>query len=425
MEPEPVHLRVYPLVAPRGRETEFVIEPGAVEDWLPEGDYWCELRPKGWPASSAIAAAREPDGRVHFRYAPQFGGEAALTLQFPGGRRHRVGSVFAVEPCLAGLLPLRGDLHTHTWYSDGRSSPAELLRAAWAVGLDFVAITDHDNWRGGAEAASLAEALPIVALAGEEVTFERGHLVAVGTRAGVSELRNSPDYDSQLAEIERSLRHLRWANGLAGRYARALWATRSIRELGGLAILAHPFWVTGGEFHLDREVGRRLCLDGEVDAIELLGDVDFEDNLLAIALHMELLRAGVSLPVVGNSDTHGVEHTLGRYWTVAFTGGRSGGAVLEAVRAGRCVACVRLPDQPPRIYGPLELVEYAYFLHRSYFPELDRLHAEGSAACRLSAEPVEEHRARCLGLTTEAQAPAVRAISRRSSPSRCLPRRRG
>ncbi|NPV08859.1 MAG: CehA/McbA family metallohydrolase [Anaerolineae bacterium] len=405
MEPELVHLRVYPLVAPTGRETEFTIAPRAVDDRLPEGDYRCELHPKVWPSSPATAAAaRGPDGRVRFRYAPRFAGEVGLTLEFPGGRRHRVGTLFAVEPGLAGLLPLRGDLHTHTWYSDGRSSPAELLRAAWAAGLDFVAVTDHDNWNGGAEAASLGEALPIVVIPGEEVTFERGHLVAVGTRAGISELRERPEHRRQLAEIEEDLRHLGCADDLAARYARALWAARSIRELGGLAILAHPFWVTGGEFHLDREVGRRLCLDGEVDAIELLGEVEFEDNLLAIALHMELLRAGVSLPVVGNSDTHGVEHTLGQYWTVAFARERSSEAVLAAVKAGKCVACVQLPGQPLRAYGPLELVEYAYYLHRSCFPELDILHAQGSAVSLRSAEAVEQYRACCLGLAPVAQA---------------------
>ena len=48
------------------------------------------------------------------------------------------------------------DLHMHTYYSDGRASPAELVGQAARVGLKRMAITDHDNTRGAREAAPLA-----------------------------------------------------------------------------------------------------------------------------------------------------------------------------------------------------------------------------------------------------------------------------
>ena len=44
------------------------------------------------------------------------------------------------------------DLHAHSTASDGTDSPAELMAAARAAGLDVVAITDHDN-TGGWDAA--------------------------------------------------------------------------------------------------------------------------------------------------------------------------------------------------------------------------------------------------------------------------------
>ena len=44
------------------------------------------------------------------------------------------------------------DLHTHSTASDGTDSPAELIAAASAAGLDVVAITDHDNTAGWAPA---------------------------------------------------------------------------------------------------------------------------------------------------------------------------------------------------------------------------------------------------------------------------------
>jgi predicted metal-dependent phosphoesterase TrpH len=43
---------------------------------------------------------------------------------------------------------VRIDLHTHSSVSDGTDSPAELLSAAAAAGLDVVALTDHDTTAG-------------------------------------------------------------------------------------------------------------------------------------------------------------------------------------------------------------------------------------------------------------------------------------
>ena len=51
------------------------------------------------------------------------------------------------------------DLHLHTWYSDGRASPADVLAQAHALGLTTIALTDHDNARGAREATPLAQRL--------------------------------------------------------------------------------------------------------------------------------------------------------------------------------------------------------------------------------------------------------------------------
>ncbi|MFI8302105.1 PHP domain-containing protein [Streptomyces sp. NPDC085927] len=58
---------------------------------------------------------------------------------------------------------MRIDLHTHSTASDGTDSPAGLVRAADAAGLDVVALTDHDTTRGHAEAlAALPPGLTLV-----------------------------------------------------------------------------------------------------------------------------------------------------------------------------------------------------------------------------------------------------------------------
>jgi predicted metal-dependent phosphoesterase TrpH len=41
---------------------------------------------------------------------------------------------------------LRGNLHAHTTFSDGVKNPDQLIAAYEALGYDFLAITDHENW---------------------------------------------------------------------------------------------------------------------------------------------------------------------------------------------------------------------------------------------------------------------------------------
>ncbi len=390
---EPAHLHIYPLVCTAGVETEFEVAPAGDEDVLPAGQFRCVLQHKARSAAPVeLEATRCDDGRVRFRCTVEHAGEVSITLQFPGLRRHALGSVYAVDTDLSGLLPLRGDFHSHTWHSDGVSSPRELLEEGWRLGLDFLAVTDHDNWNGSREAVRLGMNLPITVIPGEEVTFDRGHLVAVGIRSGVAEHRSVSDYEAEVNTIAAEVDESGEGPGFAQAYARGLWASRAIRALGGLAILAHPYWVAGGELHLDERLARRLFLDAEIDAVELLGDVDFEDNMRSIALHTEMAAQGARVPVVSNSDTHGLKHTLGRYWTVVFAETNEPEAILRAVRQGRCVACVHLPGEQLRVYGPLPLVHYAYFLHRRYFPGQDRLHEQGD-----SLGPISAYRSRCLG----------------------------
>jgi DNA polymerase (family X) len=70
-----------------------------------------------------------------------------------------------VEAAASGLLPLlvarsdiRGDLHMHTTYSDGRDSLSAMAHAAAALGYEYIAITDHSA-RAGASRTVTVDAL--------------------------------------------------------------------------------------------------------------------------------------------------------------------------------------------------------------------------------------------------------------------------
>ena len=47
---------------------------------------------------------------------------------------------------------MKVDLHIHTSYSDGVFSPEKIVDTALDVGLDAIAITDHDHYFSATEA---------------------------------------------------------------------------------------------------------------------------------------------------------------------------------------------------------------------------------------------------------------------------------
>ena len=65
---------------------------------------------------------------------------------------------------------MRIDLHTHSTVSDGTLSPAGVMEAAAAAGLDVVALTDHDTLRGWLAAAQAAGRLGLEFVPGVEMS---------------------------------------------------------------------------------------------------------------------------------------------------------------------------------------------------------------------------------------------------------------
>jgi predicted metal-dependent phosphoesterase TrpH len=64
------------------------------------------------------------------------------------------------------------DLHTHTTASDGSYSPTELVNAAADIGLQAIAVTDHDTISGLAEAIEASEYASIEFVPGVELSVE-------------------------------------------------------------------------------------------------------------------------------------------------------------------------------------------------------------------------------------------------------------
>ena len=52
------------------------------------------------------------------------------------------------------------DLHTHSIFSDGSNTPAELVEIAHEIGLTALALTDHDSVNGCEPFQKAAEKYP-------------------------------------------------------------------------------------------------------------------------------------------------------------------------------------------------------------------------------------------------------------------------
>jgi hypothetical protein len=85
-----------------------------------------------------------------------------------------------------------GELHCHTYHSDGDSDPRELVAIAQALGLDFLAVTDHNSL---SHLAALAQIDPgnMALIPGCEVTSYKGHWNVWGLEEWIDFRTLTPD----------------------------------------------------------------------------------------------------------------------------------------------------------------------------------------------------------------------------------------
>lgn len=97
-------------------------------------------------------------------------------------------------PRVPARFPVIFDLHSHSTASDGVLSPRELVARAAQQGVDVLALTDHDEVCGLAEAAAAAAEQGIELVAGVEVSVSWSgrtvHVVGLKVDAGCAALRD-------------------------------------------------------------------------------------------------------------------------------------------------------------------------------------------------------------------------------------------
>lgn len=119
--------------------------------------------------------------------------------------------------------PVNPDLHCHSDRSDGVLPPAEVVRRAHAHGVDMLALTDHDEIEGIAEAAAEARRLGMRLVPGVEISVTWGgetvHVLGLNIDPGCTELaeglqRTRSGRDARALEMAEALARA----GIAGAY---------------------------------------------------------------------------------------------------------------------------------------------------------------------------------------------------------------
>jgi hypothetical protein len=312
-------------------------------------------------------------GSLSWGQMVDWAGEALVDIRVPGSSQpFCTFHTYALPPEMANLRPLRCDFHIHTTYSDGKASPAEMVVRGRELGLDALAITDHNYYPASIEAIEFVRksGLGITCFPGEEVTSSTWHMLSIGATGPVGYHDIGPDGPIHFKDEQDS-------------YTSLQEILEIIHRLGGKAFLAHPYWFADRRNHQPMQEYERLLAEGGIEGIELLGDVPWEENLRSLVRYSQL-ESRANLAILGNSDTHAAEHTFGSYWTLVFTRSNSQEDIMAAILDHRAVACMTMPLGPAGYpvksrllaFGPFELVDLAIFLHEHYFPQHDVLCAQ-------------------------------------------------
>ena len=173
-------------------------------------------------------------------------------------------------------MMLRGDFHMHTHFShDCLTTPEALVERCVKVGLNCIAVTDHDSLEGGRAAQRIA---PFTVIIGAEIRSTAGEITGLFLRE---------DVPPGLDPVETA---------------------RRIKEQGALVSVPHPF--TG--------MGRSAL--GRDTATVLLPYIDIVEGFNARTMHARdnaearRFAAEHGFPVTAVSDAH-TARELGRTFT--------------------------------------------------------------------------------------------------------------
>jgi PHP domain len=199
------------------------------------------------------------------------------------------------------LRLFKGDLHTHTLASDGVLSAVELAQRAARHGLDYLAITDHNQM---VSRDSLPQMPGLTLIPGIEWTHFKGHALFLGLEKPYDEPFTANDMEQVRERFN------------------------SARSRGALIAICHPFDDLC-PFQFDMNALPFDCLEVWSGPMRL-------SNLRALASWQAMLLAGQKIPLSGGSDFHR-DHLFiipGGPTTSVFAISPSAADILSGLRQG-------------------------------------------------------------------------------------------
>ncbi len=218
------------------------------------------------------------------------------------------------------------DLHSHSHYSDGSLSPAELVARAHARGVTTLALTDHDSVAGVAEAQAAAASLGLSIVPALELSAlwrkHNVHIVGLGV-------------DTEHTGLTQALAAQAGARG-----RRALAIAECFEKLkmpgsyeAALALAGNPESISRTHF------AQWLMSSGKITAMQQAFDrylgqgkkADVPIPWMPLEQAIAVIRAAGGLPVLAHPGRYGLSKTKLRELLAEFKA--LGGAAMEVATA--------------------------------------------------------------------------------------------
>ena len=298
-----------------GARREFTIS----EDQATPGYTPGPIEPGEWAVVLGLHLLRAPVVKIHVRVSMP--SEVALpeapaapspttALETPRGSARKL-------PAPDGLTWFAGDFHSHTLHSDGSQTVEQVAALGAELGLDFLAITDHNTTSAHRYLEDVGREYGITLIPGQEVTSHRGHANAFG--------------------------YIDWIDF---REPAAQWVNQ-VHEAGGLISINHP---------IDADCSWLDPLPVPPDAVELWHSSWYR-ALDDDGIFSWLARGDRSLPIIGGSDFHqpGAAHRPGTPTTWVAAEETTVDCLLAAMKAGRTSISGYVTIKDKETGGPVDM----------------------------------------------------------------------
>lgn len=189
------------------------------------------------------------------------------------------------------------DLHVHSWFSDGRCSPAELFAGAARQGLEALVVCDHDTLEGWPQCQAAAAAWHVATLPGVEIStcweeYDDIHLLVYGV----------PPDQAPMAELLQQQRRYR-----RQRYLELAERINGVLKKQGrpcLGLEGHDVGHCPGRVHLARELCRLQVVASVADAFRrYLKPYHVPRKKYPLPQVVEMARAAGGVTVVAHPQT--------------------------------------------------------------------------------------------------------------------------